>query len=197
MDVILASASPRRRELLRLLFDDFEIIAPRGEENADCRKPEDYVMELSRKKAVEAAGRIQEKEALILGADTVVVSKDGRGKDMILGKPEDERDAAKMLEALSGKTHRVVTGVTLLYPGTQRGPVSRSFYEETAVTFAAMTEQEIAGYVATKEPMDKAGAYGIQGGASKFITSIQGDFFNVVGLPVARIYRELCRAKLV
>lgn len=185
MRLILASASPRRRELLQQIQMEFTVLPAKGEEKITKKLPQEVVMELSRQKALEVAGcpEVRREDALVLGADTVVVYQ-GR----ILGKPKDEQEALSMLKTLSGNTHEVYTGVTLL--DVQTGE-KNSFFERTAVTMYPVSEKEIRAYIATGEPMDKAGAYGIQGIGAKFIRSIEGDYNNVVGLPVGRIYQEI------
>ena len=196
---ILASASPRRRELLDQMGAVFEIIPAEGEEHITKESPAEAVMELALQKAQEVAARVGDQadtapaaggaasQLLVLGADTVVVF-DGK----ILGKPADERDAMRMLSMLNGSTHSVYTGVSVILV---KNGVSKchSFYEETRVTMHPMSREEIEAYVATGEPMDKAGAYGIQGKCAIYIAGIQGDYNNVVGLPIARIYQELKR----
>ena len=181
MEIVLASGSPRRRELLEMLgVKDFAVIPARGEELPHPElSPAELVKELSRAKAAEVAGA--HPEALVIGADTVV-AVDGR----VLGKPADEADAARMLRLLSGREHEVFTGVTVM-----AGGAAESCAERTVVRFLPLTEREIAAYVATGEPMDKAGAYGIQGRASVFTQGIDGDFFNVMGLPVCRLGQML------
>ena len=176
--IILASQSPRRRELLeRMGILNFEIIPARGEEVLDpALPPERLVEELSRQKAAEvAAGAVP--EDLVIAADTVV-AVDGK----ILGKPQDTKDAARMLRLLSGRTHQVLTGVALFYRGQEKARV-----DVTEVTFAPLTDQQIAWYIGTGEPLDKAGAYGIQGKAALFIPTIHGSYSNVVGLPLATL----------
>ena len=185
MKVILASASPRRRELLTQIGIDFEVQVSEVEERITTTVPCEVVQELSRQKA-EAVMAIRSEEgarALVIGADTVVAC----GGE-ILGKPKDAEDAMRMLRMLSGRSHEVYTGVTFVY---DEGREIYSFYECTKVYFAPMTEAEIAEYVATGDPMDKAGAYGIQGFCARYITGIEGDYNNVVGLPVGRVYQEL------
>ena len=172
--LILASRSPRRCELLTRMGISFETDAADVDESSALPAP-DTVCLLSRRKAAAVASRHPGR--FILGADTLV-AVDGQS----LGKPADEADAARMLKALSGRDHRVFTGVTVA-----RGGRVLSDYEETAVHFRPLTEREIAAYIATGEPMDKAGAYGIQGCASLFVRGIEGDYFNVVGLPLCRL----------
>lgn len=185
MKVILASASPRRRELLTQIGIDFEVQVSEVEERITTTVPCEVVQELSRQKAeaVMAMRREETERTLVIGADTVVAC----GGE-ILGKPRDAEDATRMLRMLSGRSHEVYTGVTFVY---DEGREIYSFYECTKVYFAPMTEAEIAEYVATGDPMDKAGAYGIQGFCARYITGIEGDYNNVVGLPVGRVYQEL------
>ena len=181
---ILASASPRRKELLKQIGLDFTIEPAHGEEVITRTEPDQVVMELAAQKAQEVAERHTE-DVLVIGADTVVV-KDGK----ILGKPADEADARRMLHLLQGSIHQVYTGVCLITKKDGQTQIHR-FYESTDVEFYPMSEEEITNYVATKEPMDKAGAYGIQGSCAIYIREIRGDYNNVVGLPIARLYHEL------
>lgn len=190
MRIILASASPRRRELLKQIGIDFEIMVSNVEEKVTATAPHEVVQELSRQKAEAVAEALESSQPIIIiGADTIV-SCDGK----ILGKPADAEEAGRMLRLLSGRGHEVYTGVTLLYRSGQQVDSAweaRAFHECTRVHFAPMTEEEIACYVATGDPLDKAGAYGIQGFCARYITGIEGDYNNVVGLPVGRLYREM------
>lgn len=186
--LILASASPRRKELLEQVGAAFEIIPATAEEVISSSSPKDVVMELSRQKAEEVARRAWEEPVIVLGADTVVALE-----DQILGKPRDEKDAQRMLGLLSGRTHSVFTGVTLIVKAEGRQQ-SRSFYEETKVSMYPIKQQQILSYIRTGEPMDKAGAYAIQGRCALYIKEIQGDYNNVVGLPVARIFQEIAES---
>ncbi len=185
MKWILASASPRRRELLSQMGLDFEVVPAQGEENVCETAPKKAVIELARAKAREvlARRRPEEEAAGIIAADTIVVS-DGR----ILGKPADEAEAFAMLSMLQGRTHQVYTGVAVIRLPKESEQV---FYECTDVSFDAMTEDEIRAYIATREPMDKAGAYGIQGRGGMYIREIRGDYYNVVGLPICRLRRVI------
>jgi septum formation protein len=180
MQLILASASPRRRGLLARAGFEFVVRTSSVEEAPSAgESPEDFARRSARDKALDvAAGAPQ--GSLVLGADTIVVAD-----HEILGKPADAPDAARMLRLLSGITHRVITGVCLV-----RAPssVAALRHETTFVTFRRLDDQEIAAYLASREPFDKAGAYGIQGMASKFVTRVEGCYFNVVGLPVALVY---------
>ena len=182
MNWILASGSPRRRELLEMLgVPDLTIRPAKGPERATPGAgPEQTVRELSLHKAQEVAQTCAP-EDIIIAADTIVYL-DGA----ILGKPRDHDDAVRMLTALSGREHIVYTGVAVL-----RGGELRQAAERTAVRFRPLTSGEIERYIATGEPMDKAGAYGIQGLGARFVKGIRGDYNNVVGLPVGRLYQEL------
>ncbi len=182
--IILASASPRRKELLEQVGAEFEKIPAVGEEIITDSSPQQAVLDLAAQKAAEVAAKVRE-DAIILGADTVVAFG-----DKILGKPKDEADAKQMLSLLSGKTHSVYTGVSIVVRQSGESQ-SYSFYEETEVTMYPLSEQQILSYIRTKEPMDKAGSYGIQGKGAVFIEKIQGDYNNVVGLPIARVFRTL------
>jgi len=176
--LVLASASPRRRELLTQAGFTFEVRA--AHVNEDPRPDEDpiaYVVRLAREKAEAVYAELHDPEILVLGADTTVTLD-----RHILAKPEDPADACRMLRMLSGRTHRVITGVAIAFAsGTEVAA------EVTGVQFLTVTEDEIAAYVATGDPMDKAGAYGIQGSAAKWIPRIEGCYFNVVGLPLALV----------
>ena len=178
--LILASKSPRRKELLSIITPDFEIIPAVGEECADRSLPPDrYVSELARHKAEEVAAL--HPDDIVIGADTVVAA----GGE-ILGKPKDAEDAERMLKLLSGTCHSVFTGVCVI----SKDRIS-AFAEETKVRFFDLSEQEIADYIATGEPFDKAGAYGIQDIGALLVSGITGDYYNVMGLPVGRLAREL------
>ena len=206
--LVLASASPRRRELLSQIGLEFTVMPSTKEENAKTTEAGALVQELSRQKAADiweqlSGGQGQNPDAdqeqiseetqepnlngkrqpelLVIGADTVVCCE---GK--ILGKPHDREAAVEMLTALQGRSHEVYTGVPLYH---QRETVT--FFECTQVEFYPMTEAEISDYIDSKEPMDKAGAYGIQGLGARFVKDIRGDYNNVVGLPVGRLYQEL------
>lgn len=206
--LVLASASPRRRELLSQIGLEFTVMPSTKEENAKTTEAGALVQELSRQKAVDIWEQLsgdqgqnpdadqeqiseetqepnlngkRQPELLVIGADTVVCCE---GK--ILGKPHSREAAAEMLTALQGRSHEVYTGVTLY---SQSETVT--FFECTQVEFYPMTEAEISEYIDSKEPMDKAGAYGIQGLGARFVKGIRGDYNNVVGLPVGRLYQEL------
>lgn len=186
MKIILASASPRRRELLTQIGIPFEVIVSNAEENITTSVPAELVEQLSLQKAEAVLHTLNAAEdVLVIGADTVVAA-DGK----ILGKPGTAEKAKEMLRLLSGKAHQVYTGVTL-YRRNANGDVQiRTFHEETEVLFCEMTDAEIEEYVATGDCMDKAGAYGIQGFCARYIAGIRGDYNNVVGLPVGRLYQE-------
>ncbi len=183
MNLILASASPRRGAILENAGIRFERRATEIDESPlPGESPEACVIRSAEEKA-RGASRGVAGEAIVVGADTLVVV-DGK----VMGKPADEEEARRMLRSLSGRTHRVITGVVAL-----RLPdgSTRRAAETTNVTFAALTDREIDDYVATGEPMDKAGAYGIQERAGRFVARIEGCYFNVVGLPLARLYAML------
>lgn len=240
MRIILASASPRRRELLQQIGLEYEVLVSDAQEIVSSSEPEKVVEELARQKAenvyhryfesgivAQEQGIVQDYSKantqapsqdnvqdnapedgalLIISADTIVAC-DGR----ILGKPKDTDDAKAMLRLLQGRSHEVYTGVSFLYCGVmnqsnrlqglkevdetasgQMIPVGiHSFHEATKVHFYPMTEEEIEAYVATGDPLDKAGAYGIQGLCARYISGIEGDYNNVVGLPVGRLYQEM------
>lgn len=197
--IILASGSPRRKELLEQIGIEFEVITSDAPEISHATTPEDIVMELSACKAkavfddyfdarknnlsLEANDVLSKnpKNFVIIGADTLVF--DGLKR---LGKPKDSNDACRMLRELSGKTHKVYTGVTLICDNE-----IRSFYEAAEVSVCDMTDEEIEAYVATGDPLDKAGAYGIQGMFAAYVKGIRGDYNTIVGLPVCRLYHEL------
>ena len=177
MHIILASQSPRRRELLeRMGISQFDVIPAKGEERSDPNlTPEQLVEELSRQKAAEIAA--DHPDALIIAADTVV-AVDGS----VLGKPHSREDAQDMLKRLSGREHTVYSGLTVCWQGR-----SVTQHEATAVRFRPLSQADIANYVSTGEPMDKAGSYGIQGYVCTLVEGITGDYYNVMGLPVCRL----------
>ena len=174
--IILASRSPRRKQLLEQIgIKKFDILVPQAEEDYDpALSPEEIVSSICRRKAEAALALSGDPAAIIIAADTMVFL-DG----LRLGKPRDQVDAFAMLSVLSGRTHRVCTGVTLC-----RGEQVETQVETTAVTFRPLTQDEIWGYIRSGEPMDKAGAYGAQGKAALFVSRIEGDYFNVMGLPL-------------
>lgn len=223
-EIILASASPRRSELLKQIGLSFRVCVSDCEEKITERLPERVVCELSGLKArnvwkklkeerravcggrceaalagrsrephggMEKAAEAEAEKRVVIGADTVV-TYGGR----ILGKPSDKAEAAEMLTLLAGNTHQVYTGVTFCYQedGAEK---AHTFYEMTKVVLYPMSEEEIDHYIATGEPMDKAGAYGIQGFFASYVKEIHGDYNNVVGLPVGRVYQELKEKRLL
>lgn len=181
--IILASASPRRKELLSQIGVTFEIIKAEKEEHITSSIPTEVVKELSMQKAKEVAAKCD--GSIIIGADTIVAME-----GQILGKPKDRADAMRMLRLLQGKKHQVITGVTVLLGSTK----ALSFAEVTDVSLYPMTDAQIERYIATGEPMDKAGAYGIQGRFAAYVRGIEGDYNNVVGLPIGRLYQEVLSA---
>ncbi len=180
--VILASNSPRRRELLKQVGVEFEVVVSEAEEEIRSDVPSEVVMQLSRDKALDVARRVP-KDSLVIGADTVV-SFEGK----ILGKPKDCEEAYDMIHSYAGRSHSVYTGVSLVY----NGKVS-SFFEETIVCVRDMSDAEIYEYIDLGECYDKAGAYGIQGYFARYVSRIEGDYFNVVGLPLCRTMYEIKR----
>lgn len=171
--VVLASASPRRKDLLGKLFEDFEIVGTDVDESSDTLPLEKRATEL----AVAKAAAVWTMEAIVIAADTIV----GLG-DEALGKPNDAEEAKKMLGRLSGKRHRVITGVAIRWPEGET-----AFNDVAELEFRDLSDAEIAAYVVTGEPMDKAGAYAIQGGAAKFAASVEGDVNTVIGLPITQL----------
>lgn len=216
LKIVLASASPRRQELLRQIGLSFAVCPSHKEERVTQTAPEQIVQELSRQKAEDifeqvisgdsadirincgqsgkaACERGADNAVCVIGADTIVAC-DGR----IMGKPKDKEDACRMLSMLQGRSHQVYTGVTVIgqMPGEPLQPAGFhserfTFYECTEVEFFPMSREEITAYVETGEPMDKAGAYGIQGRCAAYIKGIHGDYNNVVGLPIGRLYQKL------
>lgn len=183
--LILASASPRRKELLKNLGYDFSIEVCDLEEKSDKTKPYELVMDLAKTKAKAIMDMHSGEDVVVLGADTIVVNE-----EEVLGKPRDLNHAKEMISFLQGKTHQVYTGVCLFW-NEENKTDALSFYEKTDVMVYPMTQEEIETYVETKECLDKAGSYAIQGLFSPYIQGICGDYNNVVGLPVSRIYQEM------
>ena len=178
--IILASKSPRRRELMELLHIPFEVIVSDIDEQIDYTN--DLVKEIEKLSFQKAQAVFKDhSDALVIGSDTIVKI----GND-VLGKPKNIEDAKAMLKELSDNTHQVVTGVTILYKDK-----AETFSSVADVTFYPLSDEEIDAYVATNEPMDKAGSYAIQGDAAKFIRSIHGDYYTIVGLPIAELYHRL------
>lgn len=194
--IILASASPRRRELLSQIGLTFTVMPSDVEENPASTLPQDMVIELSKVKARDIWGKIVQNDrddyrndidaCLVISADTVVAIE-----GEILGKPKDEADAVRMLTLLSGKEHQVYTGVTMIWINEEGKEEEYSFYVCTGVLMYRISMTEILAYVRSGEPMDKAGAYGVQGRAAAYIKGIRGEYSNVVGLPVGRLYQEM------
>ena len=179
MNIILASQSPRRRELLGLLRRPFTVQAADIDETMQPDNPPQQ--EVARVSALKAAAIHRDPEDLVIAADTIVVC-DGQ----ILGKPKDEADAFRMLKLLSGRAHQVMTGITVAYKNE-----TITHTEITNIHFRPLSDAEILAYIRTGDPMDKAGSYGIQNGAALFAERLEGDYFNVVGLPVCRLHRML------
>lgn len=189
MELILASASPRRKELLEKIGLPFTVQPAKGEERITQKSPAAVVMELSRQKAEEIAA-VQTEDCIIIGADTVVAKG-----EKIMGKPKDAADAKQMLRSIADDCHQVYTGVTLIRTGAH--PQSVTFQEKTDVFLYPISDAELDAYIASGDPMDKAGAYGIQGDFAIYVKRIAGDYYNVVGLPIGRVYQELKRMLFV
>lgn len=189
MELILASASPRRKELLEKIGLPFTVQPAKGEERITQKSPAAVVMELSRQKAEEIAAA-QTGDCIIIGADTVVAKG-----EKIMGKPKDAADAKQMLRSIADDCHQVYTGVTLIRTGAH--PQNVTFQEKTDVCLYPISDAEADAYIASGDPMDKAGAYGIQGDFAIYVKRIAGDYYNVVGLPIGRVYQELKRMLFV
>ena len=198
MRIVLASASPRRREILDQIGIKYDVCVSDCDEHCIEKDPRKLVQILSERKAMAVLRALESGTSgldvnaetdtfCVIGCDTIVYQENGNG---ILGKPHTKAEAFEMLSSLSGGVHEVYSGVTVLVSGLKT-PVKRSFWERTAVHFAEMTDEEIMEYIETKDPMDKAGAYGIQGFCARYIVGIEGDYLNVVGLPASHLYREL------
>lgn len=186
-EIVLASASPRRKEILENLGVRITVVpGSLKEERRDGEAPASYALRMAMQKALAVAK--DRKDGIVIGADTIVLL-DGR----ILGKPQNAEDAKKMLKALSGREHIVITGIGIVDVDNQN---TMSGEEQTIVYFRRISDEEIERYVATGEPLDKAGGYGIQGKGGFFIRRIEGDYFNVVGLPVSLLYELLQDAKI-
>lgn len=183
MKIVLASGSPRRKELLDQIGAEYEVRPSQADETITGTEPAEIVKELALRKGQEAASYYGE-DTIILSADTVVANE---GK--ILGKPKDEEEAKEMIGRLQGKSHEVYTGVAIIIKAAEEKIIN--FAVETKVKVASMSPEEIEQYVLTKEPMDKAGAYAIQGKFAPYIDGIEGDYYNVVGFPISRICKEL------
>ena len=186
MRIVLASGSPIRRELMEQIGIRTEVMPSSVEERVTSDIPDQVVLELSGQKAEDVAEKTEGRDVLVIGADTVVASE-GR----ILGKPGSVAEAGEMIASLAGKCHQVYTGVTLIYRDPSGEMRRKAFAERTDVYVYPMDEEEIRGYAGCGEPMDKAGAYGIQGRFAAYVEKIDGDYNNVVGLPVGRLYQEI------
>lgn len=186
MKLILASGSPRRKELLGKLHVPFEVIVSDCDETLPEGIPADSAAEMLAVRKASAVAKLHP-DAVVIGADTTVILD-----DEILGKPADADDCKRMLHLLSGRMHKVITGVGIFWAGH-----SLSFSDETSVQFYPLREDEIDEYAASGEPYDKAGAYGIQGQGALLVAGIHGDYYNVMGLPVARLARQLRDLKLI
>ena len=184
--IVLASASPRRLELLRQIGIEPEVIVSHVEEVVTSSVPGEVVMELSRQKAEDVA-KDQEAGTLVIGSDTVV-AVDGR----ILGKPHDHKEAEEMIRSIEGRAHQVYTGVCMVLKG-EEGFEDKilNFFDETDVEVYPMTEEEILEYANSDEPMDKAGAYAVQGYFGRYIKGLKGSYANVMGLPISKLYQEM------
>lgn len=205
MKLVLASGSQRRRELLTMCGYDYEIIVSNADETIDENDPESFVRALSFRKAKEvfdrlfAAGR---RDFAVIGSDTVVAfQKDGETKPVIIGKPKDAEDAVRILSMLSGKTHRVFTGVSVIADITDENAAAQCSIRKkeeiqtecsiTEVTFETLSPDEITDYVNSGDPLDKAGSYGIQGPFGMFVREIRGNYFTVIGMPIPVLYKML------
>lgn len=194
MRYVLASGSPRRKELLKQVVPEFEIIPAVSEEKTKCSEPCDIVKELSFQKASEIFHKIltdKSEVSIVIGADTIVSFN-----HRVLGKPKDRDEAVSMIKMLQGNSHEVYTGVTIFFQKDGEN-FSHTFYEETKVEVEPMTDAEIQAYVNTGESDDKAGAYAVQGRFAIFIKGLVGDYYNVVGLPIARLYKEMKELNLL
>ena len=185
--LVLASQSPRRREIMKFVDLDFDVMPSDCDENIEYSSPSDMVSKLSFLKANDIANKIKNEDStnqhIVIGSDTTVYFE-----GEILGKPKNEEDAFNILKKLSGKTHIVYTGVTVIDTLNNK---FETFYEETKVTFWDVTDEEINTYIATGDPMDKAGAYGVQGRGAFIVKKVEGDYFTVVGLPIAHLLQVL------
>ena len=186
--IVLASASPRRLELLRQIGIEPEVIVSQVEEVVTSTVPGEVVMELSRQKAEDVA-KDQPAGTLVIGSDTVV-ALDGK----ILGKPKSHEEAAEMIRSIEGRAHQVYTGVCMVLKGASEAEdMVRNFYDATDVEVYPMTEKEILEYAGSDEPMDKAGAYAVQGFFGRYIKGLNGSYANVMGLPISMVYQEMKR----
>lgn len=188
--IVLASASPRRRELMNQIGLEFQVEVSEEEEHYASADPLEIVKELAEMKAENVLSKIDISDTVVIGADTIVVLN-----DKIMGKPRNEQHAFEMLKNLQGKMHKVITGVAILNFDKAKTRTTTLHAVETKVYVHDMSDEEVWNYIKTKEPMDKAGAYGIQGRFAAHIERLEGDYFNVVGLPVSYIYQEIKRIK--
>ena len=205
MKLVLASGSQRRRELLTMCGYDYEIIVSNADETIDENDPESFVRALSFRKAKEVFDRLFEagrRDFAVIGSDTVVAfQKEGETKPVIIGKPKDAEDAVRILSMLSGKTHRVFTGVSVIADIPDENAAAQCSIREkeeiqtecsiTEVTFETLSPDEIADYVNSGDPLDKAGSYGIQGPFGMFVREIRGNYFTVIGMPIPVLYKML------
>lgn len=185
LPIILASASPRRREILTMLSVDYTVESSDVDETIEVKEPGEMVSELAKRKA-NAVLLSHPEDCVVIGSDTIVWKDDA-----VLGKPADREEAVRMLQNLSGDINTVYTGVCIMIRRDGQ-VIEDAFYEAADVCFAPMSEEEIRWYVGTGEPMDKAGAYAVQGLGGRFIREIRGDFYTVMGLPMCRLYEKLC-----
>lgn len=183
MRLVLASASPRRYELLKKITSDFIQISSGFDETkvANNSGTSNYVINIARGKALEVAARVE--DSIVIGCDTVVELD-----EIVMGKPRDKQEAINMLKSLSGRCHSVYTGICIINTKTKH---KMEDFEKSDVYFSKLSEKEIKWYISTKEPLDKAGSYGIQGYGSRFVERIEGCYFNIVGFPVNKIYSML------
>ena len=205
MKLVLASGSQRRRELLTMCGYDYEIIVSNADETIDESDPESFVRALSFRKAKEVFDRLSaagRRDFAVIGSDTVVAfQKEGGTKPVIIGKPKDAKDAVRILSMLSGKTHRVFTGVSVIADIPDENATAQCSIQEkaeiqtecsiTEVTFETLSPDEIADYVNSGDPLDKAGSYGIQGPFGMFVREIRGNYFTVIGMPIPVLYKML------
>lgn len=205
MKLVLASGSQRRRELLTMCGYDYEIIVSNADEMIDENDPESFVRALSFRKAKEVFDRlfaVGRRDFAVIGSDTVVAfQKDGETKPVIIGKPKDAKDAVRILSMLSGKTHRVFTGVSVIADITDENAAAQCSIRKkeeiqtecsiTEVTFETLSPDEITDYVNSGDPLDKAGSYGIQGPFGMFVREIRGNYFTVIGMPIPVLYKML------
>ena len=205
MKLVLASGSQRRRELLTMCGYDYEIIVSNADETIDENDPESFVRALSFRKAKEVFDRLSaagRRDFAVIGSDTVVAfQKDGGTKPVIIGKPKDAEDAVRILSVLSGKTHRVFTGVSVIADIPDENAAAQCSIQEkaeiqtecsiTEVTFETLSPDEITDYVNSGDPLDKAGSYGIQGPFGMFVREIRGNYFTVIGMPILVLYKML------